>query len=451
MNSPHVQDKKREKAVKIIHRLLDAGYSAYLVGGCVRDQLLGLQCPDYDIATSALPEQVQALFSRTTAVGAHFGVIIVMDGVDTFEVATFRADDHYIDGRRPTSIRFVSVNEDVERRDFTINGLLFDVVKKETIDLVNGRSDLNNKILRTIGDPKSRFREDKLRLLRAIRFAARFSFSIEPNTWEAIIKLAPEITQVSAERIREEIEKMLLGHNPDKSMELLYDSGLLKVVLPEVARLKGVEQPPEFHPEGDVWQHTMLMLRLMDKSTTHEFERSKELVWSVLLHDIGKPDTFFRAKDRIRFNNHNTVGKAIAIKILKRLKVSTNLLDDVSTAVDNHMAFMNVPNMRINTLKKLIRRPTFQMELQLHKLDCESSHRDMKITEILKQKQEELGAEKISPAALITGKNLIDMGYKPGPIFKKILEEVEDQQLLDAIKTEREALDFVSQRFPIIS
>ncbi|MBL8028125.1 MAG: CCA tRNA nucleotidyltransferase [Fibrobacteres bacterium] len=446
MNAPLKPDKKRAKAERIINTLIDAGFEAYLVGGCVRDQLLGVECPDYDIATSAHPEQVQAIFKRTVAIGASFGVILVMDGDDSFEVATFRSDDRYIDGRRPVSVRFVSAKEDVERRDFTINGLLYDIRSNRVIDYTYGVSDLNNKILRTIGDPTSRFTEDKLRLMRAVRFASRFSLQIEPETWNAVQKLAHQIIEVSSERIRDELDKMLMGPNPHKAMELLSDSGIMKIILPEILRLKGVEQPPEFHPEGDVWQHTMLMLQIMDEQ---KIPRTKELVWSILLHDVGKPDTFYRASDRIRFNNHNTVGKTISERILKRLKVSSNLLDSVTEAVNNHMAFMNVPNMRVNTLKKLIRKPTFPMELELHKLDCLSSHRDMKITEILQTKLHELGAEKISPPPLITGKDLLKMGYKPGPLFKKILEEVEDQQLLEVIKTEKEATEFVILRFPL--
>ena len=436
---------KFEKACHIIHTLKQAGHEAFLVGGCVRDRVLGIESPDYDIATSALPDQVQSLFRRNVAVGAHFGVIIVMDGDDAFEVATFRADDRYLDGRRPVSVRFVSAQEDVERRDFTINGLLFDIDSGKILDYVGGLQDLADRRIRTIGNAADRFTEDKLRLMRAVRFAARFGFSIDPATLHAIHALATEITCVSWERIRDEILKMLMNRNPHSALRLLDSTGLLAVVLPEVHRLKGVRQPEEFHPEGDVFEHTLRLLELMDQPTG--FLRNETLALSALLHDIGKPQTFYEATDRIRFHNHPAVGSRIAASVLKRLRCSNQLIDDVCHCVDNHMNFINVTKMRPNRLKRFLRSPVIEEELELHRLDCLASHGGIENYVFLKQQQKELGRERISPPPLISGKRLIEMGFSPGPQFKQILAAVEDLQLEEKIATPQEAEKFISENF----
>jgi poly(A) polymerase len=406
---------------------------------------MGIESSDYDIATSALPEDITGIFKRTFPVGAQFGVVIVMDGDDQFEVATFRADDRYVDGRRPESIRFVSAREDVERRDFTINGLLYDIKKGKVIDYVQGIRDIRKRLIRTIGDPHKRFEEDKLRLMRAIRFAARFNFSIEPSTLGAVSKWGSKILEVSWERIRDELVKMLMQPNPALALRLLHQIGILKIILPEVVEMVGVKQPDEFHPEGDVFEHTLKMLQLMDEDRT--VQKSETLMLAVLLHDIGKPKTFYQAKDRIRFNNHNVVGRKLAYDILKRLKCSNQLKEDVCTCVDNHMNFMNVKKMRQNRLKRFIRQPTFLTELVLHKLDCIASHGDLETYEFLEQKMTEFGQEKIAPPPLITGKKLIEMGYAPGPQFKEILTAVEDLQLEEKITTEEEAEMFVKKNF----
>lgn len=437
---------KKEKAFQIIRRLLEQGYEAYLVGGCVRDQILGIESPDFDIASSATPEQVMSLFRRTIAVGAHFGVVLVMDGEDPFEVATFRADDRYIDGRRPETVRYVSAREDVERRDFTINGLLYDIRTGQILDYVDGRKDIHEGLIRTIGDPEKRFSEDKLRMLRAVRFASRFDFRIEEHTTAALAKLAGGITEVSWERIRDELTKMLIQKHPDHAILRLHETGLLAQIMPELVQLIGVRQPDAFHPEGDVFNHVIKMLKIMDE--TPSLSRNATLVYSVLLHDIGKPGTFYEASDRIRFHNHNILGKHLSRDILKRFHFSNELIDDISLCVENHMNFMNAPKMRINTLKRFIRTPTFPIEMDLHRLDCLASHGDLSTYEFLREKSLELGREKTSPPPLLSGKRLIEMGYKPGPVFKEILKAVEDQQLLEKITVSEEAEEFVRENFP---
>ncbi|MFH0919711.1 MAG: CCA tRNA nucleotidyltransferase [Fibrobacterota bacterium] len=434
------------KAHAILRRLHEAGHTAFLVGGCVRDMVMGLPVKDTDIATSARPDQVQALFPRHVAIGAHFGVILVMDGDDSFEVATFRADDRYIDGRRPVSVRFVSAEEDVLRRDFTVNGLLYDVVQDRVIDHVNGLADIRNRILRTIGPAEARFSEDKLRLLRAVRFAARLDFTIEPATFSAIGLLATRVTEVSCERIRDEILKMLMDPRPAAALRLMRDTGLLAATLPEIAAMIGVAQPEAFHPEGDVFDHTLLMLNGF--AALPPEEKNAVLALAVLLHDVGKPDTFYQARDRIRFNNHPLVGRRITETLLKRLKLPNQTIQDVAECVDNHMNFINAKGMRQNTLKRFLRRPTFPAEMVLHRLDCQASHGDLEIYGFLLDQVAALGKERISPPPLLTGKRLIEMGYTPGPGFKKILTSVEDLQLEDKIRTQEEAESYVRSTFP---
>jgi poly(A) polymerase len=438
---------KKAVAYSIIRHLIDKGHEAYLVGGCVRDKVMGIEPPDYDIATSARPEVLQQIFRRTVPVGAHFGVILVVEEGQEFEVATFRADDCYVDGRRPTSVRFVSAEEDVKRRDFTINGLLLDILTDKVIDFVGGLDDIKAGILRTIGDPEARFQEDKLRLMRAVRFAARFSFTLEEKTLAALRRYAGSITEVSQERIRDELLKMLMQAHPEKALLLLYSTGLLERVLPEVEALIGVQQPEVFHPEGDVFEHTLKVLECMDKDM--EVAKTETLALSALFHDIGKPQTFYQAKDRIRFNNHPTVGGGITENILRRLRFPNHIVEDVTFCVEDHMNFMNAKKMRQNTLKRFIRNPAFPTELDLHRLDCLASHGDLEIYHFLVEKRKALGAEKISPPPLITGKRLIEMGYSPGPVFKKILTEVEDLQLEDKISTIGEAEEYVQRNYLI--
>lgn len=446
-SSGQMNPDKKALAYRIIRKLLDNQHDAYLVGGCVRDSTLGLIPPDYDIATSAPPETVQTLFKRTIPVGAHFGVILVVEEGIEFEVATFRADDRYIDGRRPTSVRYVSAEEDVKRRDFTINGLLFDIQTGTTIDYVGGMADLNKGVIRTIGIASERFKEDKLRLMRAIRFAARFNFQIEESTLAAIKAEAPHIVEVSWERIRDELLKMLMNANPDRALKLLKETGLLKHILPEVDAMAGVEQPKAFHPEGDVFEHTVLALKLFENDT--EINKTDILALSILLHDIGKPATFYQAKDRIRFNNHDIVGGKMALNILKRLKLPNQTIDEVAFCIENHMRFMNARQMRQNTLKRFIRNSTFDTEMDLHKVDCLASHGDLEIHTFLKEKRQEFGAEKIAPTPLITGKRLIELGYQPGPAFRQMLTEVEDLQLEDKLTTTEEAENFIKKQFPL--
>ncbi len=432
---------KKEGASQIIKVLRDKGFEALWAGGCVRDHLLGIEPEDYDIATSAKPEEVQKLFPRTIPVGAQFGVMIVMlEGIQ-FEVATFRADSEYEDGRHPKEVRFCSSEEDAKRRDFTINGMFFDPVEEKVIDYVKGQEDLAQKTVRAIGEPELRFNEDKLRLLRAVRFSARLGYPIEEKTFEAIKKLAPQINQVSAERIRDEIVKMLTSKNPGKALDLLRDTGLLHEVLPEVETMIGVEQPPEYHPEGDVYVHTRMLLELLEDSP------SEVLAVSALLHDVGKPPTYEEA-DRIRFNAHEHVGARMAEKICKRLKFSNEKTDQIVECVQNHMKFKDAPNMRESKLKRFLARDTFDTELELHRIDCLASHGILDLHKFCQDKIKEFKEAKveIKPKPLVTGKELIELGSKPGPHFKNILDELYDLQLEHQINSTEEGLIRAKER-----
>jgi poly(A) polymerase len=424
------------RARDLVARLQQAGYIAYFAGGCVRDQLLGIEAKDYDIATSAEPEQVQQVFRGrvTDLVGKSFGVVRVMDGGDYFEVAMFRQDGAYIDGRRPESVRPATPEEDAQRRDFTINGLFFDPVANTLIDYVGGEADLRAKILRAIGAPADRFAEDHLRLLRAIRFAARFAFTIEPTTWEAIRAGAPLIRTVSAERIRDELNRIFTVPKPEKGLDLLDQSGLLAEVLPDIAALHGVEQPPQYHPEGDVFEHTRLMLTKIP-------EPNLDLALSVLFHDVGKkPTSKTDENGRIRFNEHENVGADMAEKIMTGLRYDNKSIHTVRELVKHHMQFKDVPHMRQSTLKKMMARPTFELELELHRIDCESSHGDLKHHVFLKRQLETMTPEQIDPPSLISGHDLIDMGVPPGKTIKRILDAVKIAQLEEAVLTRHEAL-----------
>lgn len=434
----------KSAATDIARRLQQAGHTAYFAGGCVRDELLGLDPHDYDIATSAKPAEVQKLFPHTQAVGAHFGVILVMEHGRTFEVATFRSDHEYIDGRRPEMVTFSTPEEDAARRDFTVNGMFHDPVADRFIDFVGGQNDLKSKTLRAIGDPVARFREDKLRLLRAVRFAARFGYEVDPATWDAIKSHAADIHAVSAERIREELVKILAHPNRVRGFDLLDRSGLLKEILPEIEALKGCEQPAQFHPEGDVFVHTRAMLELLPP------DAPATLALAVLFHDIGKPPTFrYHAdEDRIRFSGHDRVGANMTGKLMERLRFSRHDIDRVSEAVRQHMVFKDVQNMRTAKLKRFMAREGFEEELELHRVDCQSSHGALDNYDFLKAKADEFANEPLIPPPLVTGHDLMALGWKPGPHFGPVLEAVQTAQLEGALTTTGQAIAWIKENYP---
>jgi putative nucleotidyltransferase with HDIG domain len=452
----------KEFAISIIQTLRQRGFLAYLAGGCVRDLSLKREPADYDVATSATPAQVMEIFPDTYAVGVQFGVVLVplpdlliedkrtsgdegaLPKTQAIEVATFRSDLGYSDGRRPDEVRFSQdPREDVARRDFTINGMMLDPVSGELLDFVGGRRDLEAGIVRAIGDPELRFAEDKLRMLRAVRFAARFEYGIEAQTLAAIQRLAHEIKVVSRERVRDELTKMLTEGHGQRAFLLLDESGLLKEVLPEISAMKGVQQPPEFHPEGDVFVHTLLLLENLPRPCP------PTLVWGALLHDVGKPATFRVAPDRIRFDDHVDVGVKIAQQICERLRFSNHDTDQVLALVDNHMRFGHVTRMKQSTLKKFLRLPSFDQHLALHRADSLASHGNLSTYELIRTKLAEIPPEKIRPAALVTGDDLIAAGYAPGPRFREILEAVEDAQLDGRLLSRDMALEFVKNAFPL--
>ena len=439
----------KELAEKICGVLRDAGHQAYLVGGCVRDLVLGREPADYDVATDALPERVQQLFPDSIAVGAQFGVIIVAEGSVQVEVATFRSDVGYSDGRHPDRVTYArSPEEDVRRRDFTINGLLLDPRTGEVLDFVGGRDDLRAGLLRAIGEPGLRFREDKLRMVRAVRFAARLDYAIEPATLAAVRRLAPEVTQVSAERLRDELTKLLTEGAARRGFELLDETGLLTIVLPEAAKMKGVEQPPHFHPEGDVWIHTRLMLEKLAVGS------SPTLAWGVLLHDAGKPPTFTPAAstgDRIRFDEHVEVGTRMAEEICRRLRFSNDDTEQVAALVANHLRFKDVFEMRPSTLKRFVRLPRFEEHLELHRLDCLASHGMLDAYQFVQRFLEQTPPAQVRPARLVSGDDLKQMGFAPGPQFREILRAVEDAQLDGRLASRAEALAFIRQNYQAAS
>ena len=430
----------KELARHIAVTLRDKGHRAYWAGGCVRDLLLGREPTDYDVATDALAPGIQSYFARALAVGAQFGVVLVQENGAQVEVATFRLDHDYRDGRRPSSVSFTrSPERDVRRRDFTINGLLFDPLEGRYLDFVGGRNDLDARLIRAIGSPAERFAEDKLRMLRAVRFAARLDFAIESETLAAIRHHAPEIEQISPERVRDELNRILTEGRARRGFELLDETGVLNVVLPEVARMKGVAQPPEFHPEGDVWTHTLLMLEELENPTV-------TLALGTLLHDVGKPPTY-RVAERIRFDGHVEAGMEISRAICERLRYSNKETEQVVALVANHMRFREVTRMRSSTLKKFMRLPGFDEHLELHRLDCLGSHRDLGNYQFVRRMESELDEEDLRPPRLITGEDLITAGYEPGPSFQVILAEVENAQLEKQLNSREEALAFVEQRF----
>ena len=442
----------RDLADSICRALRGAGHQAYLVGGCVRDLLLGQKPTDYDVATDARPEKVQQIFPRSLGVGAQFGVVLVIDptaqGDDPrsqVEVATFRSDIGYSDGRHPDRVEYArSPEEDVRRRDFTINGLMMDPRTGEILDFVGGRQDLRDRVVRAIGDPAVRFREDKLRMLRAVRFAARLNYDVDASTFSAIQKGADQVREVSAERLRDELTKLLTEGAARRGFELLDESNLLGVLLPEVARMKGVEQPPQFHPEGDVWIHTRMMLEHLQPHA------STSLAWAVLLHDVGKPPTFAPAErtgDRIRFNGHAEIGARMAVEICSRFRFSTADTEQVETLVANHLRFKDVFGMRPATLKRFVQLPRFEEHLELHRLDCLCSHGQMNAYEFVKRFIRDTPPAEIHPPRLINGETLKQMGYRPGPLFKDILSAVEEAQLDGRLDSREEAMKFVRGNF----
>jgi poly(A) polymerase len=429
-------------AREVAARLRERGHIAYFAGGCVRDMVRGLIPKDYDIATDARPEVVQALFPRTFAVGAHFGVIIVVENGFQFEVATFRSDDAYIDGRHPSAVHFSSPEEDAQRRDFTINGMFYDPVAKKLIDFVGGRADIGAKLVRAIGDPTRRFAEDRLRMLRAVRFATTLDYEIDKTTWEALAANASSINQISAERIRDELIRIFMSSNRVRGWDLLDSSGLMRAILPELDAMKGVLQPEQFHPEGDVFVHTRLMLHLLPQ------EVSVPLVFAVLFHDVAKPVTATVDKTgRIRFNEHDRIGAQMTEAIMRRLRFSGAEIEASVEMVRQHMVFKDAPNMRVAKLKRFMARPTFEEELELHRVDCESSHRMLDNYEFLLRKREEFANEPIIPPPLVRGDDLIALGLKPGPKFGKILESVETRQLEGTLRTREEALEWVRREY----
>jgi poly(A) polymerase len=454
----------KNHAVSIVRTLRERGHQAYLVGGCVRDLVLGREPADYDVTTDATPDEVMRIFPETYAVGAQFGVVLVPlpkehaqsadnrtgESLSTdhskagvVEVATFRSDIGYSDGRHPDHVRFSKdPREDVQRRDFTINGLLLDPIKNEVLDYVGGQPDLKVGIVRTIGEPEHRFKEDKLRMLRAVRFAARFHYKIDGATLSAIHRLSHEIHQVSRERVRDELSKMLIEGHARKAFLLLDESGLLKELLPEICAMKGVEQPPQFHPEGDVFVHTLLLLEKLPHPCP------VTLAWGALLHDVGKPPTF-RIADRIRFDGHVDVGVRMAEQICRRLRFSNDDTEQILALIANHMRFADVQRMKQSTLKKFMRLPHFEEHLELHRLDCQSSHGDLTSYNFTREKLASTPPEIMRPRPLVTGNDLIAAGYKPGPRFKEILTAVEDSQLEGRLPDKEAAMHFVRECFPL--
>jgi poly(A) polymerase len=465
-----------EAALGIIAALREAGFEAYLAGGCVRDLLLDREPKDYDVATAATPEVVLEMFPRTFAVGAHFGVVLVADGDEegygVTEVATFRSDGAYSDGRHPDAVRYTtSAEEDVRRRDFTINGLLLDAeriadfreaglstalrsaqddrsiairenLRAAVIDHVGGVADLEAGIVRAIGRAELRFEEDHLRMLRGVRFAARFGFELEAETKRAIRLNAAKTKAVSRERVRDELTKMLTEGHARRAFELLDETGLLAEVLPEIAKMKGVEQPPQFHPEGDVWVHTLMLLEQLPADC------SFTLAWGALLHDVGKPPTFRRAPDRIRFDGHVEVGVAMAAEICRRFRFSNDESRQILALVENHMRFADAPRMKGSTLKRFFRLEDFPEHMALHRMDCMAASGNLDIWNFVRERYEEMPAEVVRPQPLITGRELIAADYKPGAGFKEMLRAVEDAQLEGLIATAEDALRLIRERFP---
>jgi poly(A) polymerase len=435
----------RELANSICVTLRQHGHQALLVGGCVRDLLLQRDPSDYDVTTDATPDRVMELFPDSVGVGAQFGVVLIpRDGIKV-EVATFRCDLGYSDGRHPDQVVYARTpQEDVSRRDFTINGLLMKHDTSEVLDYVGGRADLSAGVIRAIGEPGHRFSEDKLRMLRAVRFAARFGYAIDPDTLAAIRLHAPEIHSVSAERTRDELTKLLTEGAARRGFELLDESGLLLPILPEISAMKGVPQPPEYHPEGDVWIHTRMMLDGLPPGT------SPTLAWGVLLHDVGKPPTFRPASetgDRIRFDGHVEVGVCMSEAICRRLRFAKEETEQVKALVANHMKFKDVAQMRKSTLKRFVRQPRFSEHLELHRLDCSASHARLDVYQALQSFLAQTSPEQVRPPRLINGDDLVALGLQPGPAFQAMLTAVEDAQLEGSLNTKEQAIAYVRRNY----
>ncbi|MGH7885464.1 MAG: CCA tRNA nucleotidyltransferase [Thermodesulfobacteriota bacterium] len=441
------ENESYKSALRVIEPLRSKGHKAFFVGGCVRDSILGLKPKEIDITTSADPKEVQRIFKRTVPIGESFGVVLVLINEKQFEVATFRNESQYEDGRHPEYVSYSqSEKDDVLRRDFTINGMLYDPFSNEIYDYTEGLSDLDKKVIRTIGDPYERFSEDKLRMIRAVRFASRFGFSIESKTWSAVISMAEDIKTISMERIRDEIIKIITQKNPGAGLKMLHESGLLKHLVSEISDMDGVKQPPEFHPEGDVFTHTCLVLDKLYENTDGQYSAS--LAMGALLHDVGKPPTY-KELDRIRFNGHDRVGAKMSEGICKKLRFSKKQVERISNLVRDHLKFKDSFNMRESTLKKFLSQPYFDEHLKLHRADCMASHGITEAYNYIIDKLKEYSEIEIRPAALLNGKDLIAMGYIPGPIFTKILSSVEEEQLEGRIMSREDAAEFVLQKFSI--
>jgi putative nucleotidyltransferase with HDIG domain len=428
------------QAVAIVKRLREEGYESYLAGGCVRDFLLNKTPQDYDIATSARPEDVQRIFPRTIPVGAQFGVVLVMLDGQSFEVASFRFDGPYLDGRRPSQVRYGTLQEDILRRDFTINGMVYDPIENRVIDLVEGKRDLAKRCIRAIGNPRQRFEEDRLRMVRAIRFAASLNFDIDSLTLDAIKQSAASIPQISSERIGEEITRILTEGGARRGFELLDETGLLPIILPEIEQMKGVEQSPEHHPEGDVFKHTLLTLSFLEKPT-------ETLAYGCLLHDVGKPVCVRKEADRITFYGHTDRGAAMAEAILKRLKRGRAVWERVAYLVKNHLRHTQAPKMRLSTLKRFLREEGIDELLELARIDALSSSGDLQYYHFCQEQRSQMQEEEIRPEPLLRGTDLIEMGYIPGPIFAEILRQVEDAQLGGELTSRQAAIDWVKQKY----
>jgi len=425
-----------KKALEVLASIQKAGYEAYFAGGCVRDRLLGNEPLDFDIATNAKTEEIQKVFPKTVPVGVAFGVVLVIHEGSPFQVATFRTEGNYQDGRRPEKVTFATVEEDAKRRDFTVNGLYWDGKSKNILDLIEGQKDLQKKVIRTIGNAEERFLEDHLRILRAIRFAVQLGFEIEAATWAAAKKHAAKVELISKERIREEFSKILISQAPARGIELLDEAGLLPFIVPEALKMKGVEQPMQYHPEGDVYVHTLLLLKQLSRPPL-------ELALGALLHDIAKPDTFQRAPDRIRFHGHDRIGAEKTREIMKRLCYSNDQIELVAALVLDHLKFKDAFEMRTSSLKRFISQPRFDLHLELHRIDCLASHGDLRAYEFCKKAYEEFLKEPSPPPKYIKGEDLIALGMKPGPEFAKIIREVEDKVLEGDITSRDQALEYV--------
>ncbi len=431
---------QKDKAIGIVKRLRDEGYESYLAGGCVRDMLLGKTPQDYDISTNAKPDEIAKIFPKTIPVGAQFGVLLVMIESEAFEVASFRHDGPYLDGRRPTHVRYGSLQEDILRRDFTINGMVYDPITGQIIDLVGGREDLERKLVRAIGNPRSRFEEDRLRMVRAVRFAASLDFTIESETFDAIRELASTVKQISWERIGEEITRILTEGGAKRGFELLDRTGLLKILLPEIEAMKGVEQSPDYHPEGDVFTHTMLTLSHLDSPT-------ETLAYGCLLHDVAKPVCIRRDEHRLTFYGHTEKGAEMAEALLKRLKRSRATWERVAYLVRNHLRHVQAPQMRLSTLKRFLGEDGIDELLELTRIDALSANGDLQHYRFCKQKLTELEEEEIHPEPLLRGRDLIAMGFSPGPTFHIILKQVEEAQLGGELSSREEAMEWVHRNY----